>query len=111
MIEVIPPLVESELHDGKSLVVSTSMIFGLSRLFSAQGTTPTLSKVWMPLDSYVRETVEGLRRGDYQIPVGSAAAGYDRFERAKMDLVYENSGIRIHESGWATAKAEYRYKV
>lgn len=63
----------------------------------AQGTTPQLSKVWMPLKDYIGKTMEGLRLGKYQIAVGGAADAYDRFERVKMDAVYQNSGIKIHE--------------
>ena len=38
-----------------------------------QGTTPALSKFWMPLDEFTQKTVEGLVRGDPEVAVGFAA--------------------------------------
>lgn len=95
VIEIIPPLVESELHDGRVLTAFWLML--LTNCCLAQGTTPQLSKIWMPLKDYIDETVKGLRLGKYQIPVGAAIGAYDRFEKAKMDAVYENSGIQIDQ--------------
>ncbi|THH21476.1 hypothetical protein EW146_g78 [Bondarzewia mesenterica] len=69
VIEIIPPLVESELHD-------------------KQGTTERLSKIWMPLNEFVDGVMEGLGRGDMQIAVGMAASSHERFESGKMDLTF-----------------------
>ncbi|KAJ7706474.1 hypothetical protein B0H17DRAFT_631409 [Mycena rosella] len=67
VMEIIPPLVESELHD-------------------EQGITERLSKFWMPLDEYTRKTMEGLRKGDSHIAAGMAETVYKRFEA--LDQVY-----------------------
>ncbi|KAF9059537.1 hypothetical protein BDP27DRAFT_1195378, partial [Rhodocollybia butyracea] len=63
-IEISPPLVESELHD-------------------AEGTTEKLSKFWMPLDAYTKETIEGLQRGDSVVSSGMAKFAYEKFEQPK----------------------------
>ncbi|KAA1468641.1 NAD(P)-binding protein [Dentipellis sp. KUC8613] len=68
VIELSPPLVESELHDH-------------------QGTTPALSKIWMPLDEFIPAAMEGLLRGDPHIAVGRANGLYEQFEKDKMDTV------------------------
>ncbi|KAI0375347.1 NAD-P-binding protein [Pilatotrama ljubarskyi] len=68
VIEILPPLVESELHDH-------------------QGTTPSLSKAWMPLDEFTKHTMQGLIRGDPQVAVGAAADSLERFENGKLDAV------------------------
>ncbi|KAJ7293299.1 hypothetical protein C8J57DRAFT_1268663 [Mycena rebaudengoi] len=60
VIEIIPPLVESELHD-------------------EQGTSEQLSKIWMPLDEYTKKTMDGLRKGDTHVPVGMAETVFKRF--------------------------------
>ncbi|KAG6842497.1 hypothetical protein C0991_000023 [Blastosporella zonata] len=52
VMEIIPPLVESELHD-------------------AYGTTEKLSKFWMPLDQYTNLTMEGLQNGESNITAGT----------------------------------------
>jgi len=72
VVEIIPPLVESELHD-------------------EQGTTPALSKFWMPLDEYTGKTMEGLRKGDEQVAVGTAATVLKRFEG--LDVAFPTAGI------------------
>ncbi|KAJ6604371.1 hypothetical protein DFH09DRAFT_1122458 [Mycena vulgaris] len=61
VVEIIPPLVESELHD-------------------EQGTTERLSKFWMPLDEYTKTTMEGLQKGDIHVAAGMAETIYKRFE-------------------------------
>ncbi|CDO76626.1 hypothetical protein BN946_scf184868.g40 [Trametes cinnabarina] len=66
VIEILPPLVESELHDH-------------------QGKTPALSKVWMPLKEFTDRAIEGLIRGDPNVPVGSAAQQFDQFEKGKQE--------------------------
>ncbi|KAL0067642.1 hypothetical protein AAF712_005357 [Marasmius tenuissimus] len=71
-IEVVPPLVESELHDH-------------------EGTTEKLSKFWMPLDQYVALTLEGLQKGEPHVSCGAAAAAFDRFEKEKYDLAMKKA--------------------
>ncbi|KAH9486746.1 putative oxidoreductase DltE [Psilocybe cubensis] len=66
VMEIIPPLVESELHD-------------------AQGTTPMLSKFWMPLDQFTKETMEGLQRGDAHIAVGTSKSAFEKYEEGKAE--------------------------
>lgn len=65
--EIMPPLVESELHD-------------------TYGTTERLSKFWMPLDEYTKTTMEGLRRGDKHITCGVVLDTYKRFEEGKDEF-------------------------
>ncbi|KAJ7139843.1 NAD(P)-binding protein [Mycena epipterygia] len=62
VIEIIPPLVESELHD-------------------EQGTTERLSKIWMPLAEYTEKTMDGLRRkGETHVAVGRAETIFKRLQ-------------------------------
>ncbi|KIK60982.1 hypothetical protein GYMLUDRAFT_167102 [Collybiopsis luxurians FD-317 M1] len=68
VIEISPPLVESELHD-------------------AEGTTEALSKFWMPLDTYTKETVEGLQRGENVVCCGQAKIVYEKFEQPKEQVI------------------------
>ncbi|KZT21657.1 NAD(P)-binding protein [Neolentinus lepideus HHB14362 ss-1] len=69
VIEILPPLVESELHDH-------------------QGRTPALSKVWMTLDEFTKQTVEGLKRGDSIVASGMAAQGFEKFEKGKAEFAH-----------------------
>ncbi|KAF8591920.1 NAD(P)-binding protein [Ramaria rubella] len=67
VVEIIPPLVESELHDH-------------------QGNVHILSKIWMPLDTFTKETMAGLERGDHEIyPLNQK--NYDRFEKGKIEIM------------------------
>ncbi|KAJ6574824.1 hypothetical protein B0H19DRAFT_1125922 [Mycena capillaripes] len=66
VVEIVPPLVESELHD-------------------EQGTTPALSKFWMPLDQYTKETVDGLRKGQTHVASGKADEVVKHFEREGLN--------------------------
>ncbi|KAF9535834.1 hypothetical protein CPB83DRAFT_842421 [Crepidotus variabilis] len=66
VMELIPPLVESELHD-------------------AQGTTDKLSRFWMPLDAYVRSAMEGLRKGERFIFPTSSKELFEKFENGKEE--------------------------
>jgi len=61
----IHSLVESELHDH-------------------EGTTEMLSKAWMPLDVFTAQTMDGLKEGKFQIPVGLDAP-FKRFEEGKLE--------------------------
>ncbi|KZT05921.1 NAD(P)-binding protein [Laetiporus sulphureus 93-53] len=74
VMEIIPPLVESELHDH-------------------QGTTPKYSKFWMPLDEFTKGAMEGLKRGDLQIPVGTAAQQWEVFEKGKAEKAAKTQEI------------------
>lgn len=51
------------------------------------GSTEGLKNIWMPLDAFVKETMEKLRRGGPQIPIGSAARRWDRFEKGKLEAI------------------------
>ncbi|KAI0778527.1 NAD-P-binding protein [Trametes elegans] len=70
VIEILPPLVESELHDH-------------------QGTTPALAKFWMPLDEFTKQTVAGLIRGDPQVAVGTAGQQLEQYENGKSEAVQQ----------------------
>ena len=41
----------------------------------------------MPLDEFTALAMDGLKRGDMQIPIGMAKQQYDRFENGKVDMV------------------------
>ncbi|KAJ7169600.1 hypothetical protein C8R46DRAFT_993902 [Mycena filopes] len=66
VVEIVPPLVESELHD-------------------EQGTSEMLSKFWMPLDEYTRKTIAGLQRGDIHVAAGTAEVVLKRFAEAGLN--------------------------
>ncbi|KAI0321685.1 hypothetical protein OF83DRAFT_1161670 [Amylostereum chailletii] len=68
-IEIMPPLVESELHD-------------------QQGTTERLSKFWMSLDDFTSAVMDdfGKLDGSGFIAIGSAKDAFDRFEKGKADF-------------------------
>jgi len=65
--EILPPLVESELHDH-------------------EGTTERLSKFWMPLDEFTKLALEGLHSGETQIPIGPIKPSYDKSEEGKVEM-------------------------
>ncbi|KIJ24671.1 hypothetical protein M422DRAFT_194419, partial [Sphaerobolus stellatus SS14] len=68
VIEIIPPLTESELHDH-------------------QGSTPVLSKFWLPLDEFTKLTMEGLLRGDAHTFGGNSEEIFNKFEKGKTELI------------------------
>jgi hypothetical protein len=70
-------LVESELHDGRRLYPPIS---DKPSHYSEQGTTERLSKFWMPLDDYIKTTMDGLTKGNTHIAAGRAEDVYKRFE-------------------------------
>ncbi|RDB28387.1 putative oxidoreductase DltE [Hypsizygus marmoreus] len=78
ILEIIPPLVESELHD-------------------AYDTTEKLSRFWMPLDEYTKITLEGLRRGDPYISAGASEDAFRRFEVEKYELA---EAFQRHRETW-----------
>ncbi|CAK5279957.1 unnamed protein product [Mycena citricolor] len=67
VIDIIPPLVESELHD-------------------EQGTTAFLSKIWMPLVDYTAHTLKGLREGKTDIGAGMSEKGVERLIAAGFNV-------------------------
>lgn len=71
VLEIIPPLVESELHD-------------------YEGTTPQLAKFWMSLDEFTKETLEGLIHGEPEIYPGNKET-YDKFEKGKLEVVEQRT--------------------
>jgi len=75
ILEIIPPLVESELHD-------------------AEGTTERLSKMWMPLDEFTEIVITGLVNGDSHITAGMATQAFDRFEKGKVELTHKSMEMR-----------------
>ncbi|KAJ3761614.1 hypothetical protein EV360DRAFT_37424 [Lentinula raphanica] len=70
VVEISPPLVESELHD-------------------AEGTTEALSKFWMPLEEYTKQTIEGLQKGHDVVASGMAKNAYEKFEQPKEEMIRE----------------------
>ncbi|KZT21658.1 NAD(P)-binding protein [Neolentinus lepideus HHB14362 ss-1] len=69
IMEIMPPLVESELHN-------------------TAGNTERVAQYWMPLDKFVHDVMEGLKRGDRTIAVGMSADQYERFEKGKEEIVH-----------------------
>lgn len=69
VIEILPPAVQTELHDKKH-----------------QPEIENGRSIGMPLDEFVEETWKGLSEGKEQIPVGMAANGYkeDGFETKRQ---------------------------
>ncbi|KIJ68236.1 hypothetical protein HYDPIDRAFT_173016 [Hydnomerulius pinastri MD-312] len=68
VVEIFPPLVESELHDH-------------------QGTREVLSRFWMSLDDFTQHTMDGLTAGKVQIPIGQSAEAFKKFEEGKLEAV------------------------
>jgi len=67
VMEMLPPLVESELHDH-------------------QGQSAALANVWMPLAEYTKHAMEGLQRGDFNVVVPKNRALWERFEKDRVDF-------------------------
>lgn len=62
-----------------------------------QGTSERLSKRWMPLDEYTKQTMEGLLRGDLLVgnePLNPILATY---EQPKVDHVFSNKPMFDHK--------------
>jgi len=76
VVEVVPPLVESELHNH-------------------EGTTERLSKFWMPLREFTPKVMEGLYRGDETISIGTAADSFAKFEEGKQEAANRLLSLRI----------------
>ncbi|KAF4564823.1 hypothetical protein EYR40_010994 [Pleurotus pulmonarius] len=78
VVEIMPPLVESELHD-------------------PYGTTEALSKSWMPLEEFTKLTIEGLLKGDDDVPVGMSAGVFQKFEAGKSQMAVHL--MKNHKAG------------
>ncbi|KAG1885695.1 hypothetical protein F4604DRAFT_1918380 [Suillus subluteus] len=50
-----------------------------------QGTTQRLTRFWLTLEEYTKETMEGLVRGDPYVPAGTAVERYKKFEEGKLE--------------------------
>ena len=70
-------------------VISSLCIDGFVPLPTDQGTTPALSKFWMPLAEYTQHTIDGLVRGDPEVVVGLSAAVLEKYEKGKREAVEE----------------------
>ncbi|EJD35894.1 hypothetical protein AURDEDRAFT_17971, partial [Auricularia subglabra TFB-10046 SS5] len=67
--EIVPPLVESELHD-------------------AQGMSEALSKIWVPLQAYIPDVIRQLvETENAEITYGASRELYAKFETGKYELV------------------------
>lgn len=68
-MEILPPAVQTELHDAKH-----------------QPDIPDGRQIGMPLDEFIDETWKGLTTGKDQIPVGMSAKPYEEggFEVARQ---------------------------
>ncbi|KAG1867855.1 hypothetical protein DFJ58DRAFT_768128 [Suillus subalutaceus] len=73
VVEIIPPLVESELHD-------------------FEGTTQRLSNFWLSLEEYTKVTMEGLVRGDPYVPAGMVVNQHKQFEEGKLEAATKMHG-------------------
>ena len=71
VIELLPPAVQTELHDKKH-----------------QPDIENGGQIGMPLDQYIEETWQGLSEGKTSIPVGMSARGYapDGFETNRQQV-------------------------
>jgi hypothetical protein len=64
----------------------------MTSIFLEQEMKGQLSKIWMPLEQFTALAMEGLKRGDMQIPIGMAKLQYDKFEVGKVDVVKQFFG-------------------
>ncbi|KAG1894854.1 uncharacterized protein F5891DRAFT_704075 [Suillus fuscotomentosus] len=84
VVEIIPPLVESELH-GCGFPSILFRLYCLLTCALVQGATQGLSRFWLTLEEYTKETMEGLVRGDPYVPAGTAVDRYKKFESGKLE--------------------------
>lgn len=56
-------------------------------LFTDQGLTPQLSKLWMALAEFTKLAMEGLLRGDMQITIGTTINLWEKIDREKIATV------------------------
>ncbi|KKA24494.1 hypothetical protein T310_1523 [Rasamsonia emersonii CBS 393.64] len=69
VIEILPPAVQTELHDAKH---QPDIVDG--RNFG------------MPLDEFTNETMEKLLLGEEQIPIGMAKNAFESFEKQRQEI-------------------------
>lgn len=69
VIEILPPAVQTELHDAKN-----------------QPDIKNGGKIGMPLEEFVDETWEGLESGKEAIPVGMSNYSYKAFEETRVEM-------------------------
>lgn len=92
VMEIIPPLVESELHDRKLPILLWNTVYVDWNILTDQGTTPLLSKYWMPLTEFTNLAMEGLKRGDLSIVVGDVIIKmFEKFEKEKAETVAQGA--------------------
>jgi short-subunit dehydrogenase involved in D-alanine esterification of teichoic acids len=70
IIELLPPAVQTELHDEKH-----------------QPHLAGKPKIGMPLAEFADQAWRGLEDGDEQIPIGMAKVCYDKFETARQEML------------------------
>ncbi|KAF9038313.1 NAD(P)-binding protein [Hymenopellis radicata] len=87
VVEIIPPLVESELHD-------------------AAGTTEKLSKTWMSLDEFIKLVMPPLVNGDDAVPIGMAATVFQKFEAGKSEMAITLALNHASGKGYAATVKE-----
>ncbi|KAL8720295.1 MAG: hypothetical protein Q9225_002833 [Loekoesia sp. 1 TL-2023] len=75
IVEIIPPAVQTELHDEKN-----------------QPDLKNGRQIGMPLDQYINETYAGLAAGKEEVAVGDAAYCYNAFEPQRQQLFHKMAG-------------------
>ena len=50
-----------------------------------QGLTPMLSKMWLPLDKFTPEVMNGLKEGASHITAGQSKAEYEKFGKLRVE--------------------------
>lgn len=58
--------------------------------YADQGTTPKLSKFWLPLDKFTEQAMAGLCRGDVQICPGDSQDKWVKYEKGKIEQMAVN---------------------
>ncbi|KAL1976827.1 hypothetical protein VTN31DRAFT_3109 [Thermomyces dupontii] len=72
VIEILPPAVQTELHDAKN---QPDIVDG--------------KNIGMPLEEFTNEAMDGLLRGDEQIPVGQSKPSFDTWEQQRQQVFHE----------------------
>ncbi|KAG1725130.1 hypothetical protein EDB19DRAFT_1710164 [Suillus lakei] len=73
VVEIMPPLVELELHD-------------------FEGTTQRLSDFWLSLEKYTKATMEGLVRDDPYVPARMVVEQHKKFEEGELEAATKMYG-------------------
>lgn len=68
VVEIFPPAVQTELHDAKH-----------------QSDIPNGRQMGMPLEEFTEQSWARFVKGEEQIPVGSAAGAFEKFEKARQE--------------------------